>query len=139
MATRTFDPDQAVVTILVYPELEEPEGHFASGDDEFDKKTVAEIRRELEDGNQWAWCTVGVQVSWAGFDEQEYLGACSYKDLEQFKQCGYMHDMVGEALDKLTTKIRKEGWGLEVPSNAEVALQNKALELQEVSFREFGA
>lgn len=84
------------------------EGHFDSGEPELDKKDEANIARELDRGNQWAWCTAHVKVVFKGIIEADaYLGACSYNNEKEFKDDGYYDDMVSECLNEINKKLAK--------------------------------
>lgn len=65
-------------------------------EDSFDDVSIINsIKKELEDGNTWAWCTVKVTLVFNDFELSEYLGGCSYDDKEDFiKNSGYYEDMV---------------------------------------------
>lgn len=91
--------------IEALPEDDGPEGHFASGDDEQDAETVAEIERKLET-NEWAWCIVRVTARLGQFEGVAYLGGCSYEDAEDFKKGGYFEQMKKEALDDLKETLK---------------------------------
>ena len=81
------------------------EGSFALGNDEWDREVAAAIKHRLEHDDQWAWCDVIVEarctVDGEVFIARDTLGACSYKDTEDFKQSGYYGDMVGQAIDNM--------------------------------------
>jgi hypothetical protein len=86
------------------PEDSPPEGHFASGDDDFDRAQVEEILRDLK-WNEWAWCTVKVSAKWRNFCGRDYLGGCSYSSKQDFCEGGYFEDMKAEAFDDLIRGI----------------------------------
>ena len=103
---------EIVYSIKPEPEYDlSPEGHFASGDEEADKKMVAEIINDYNNGNLWAWCcvvvTASVMISGEVFTGTVSLGACSYKDEEDFKQDGYYPDMCKEARENLEHCLRE--------------------------------
>lgn len=77
-----------------------------SGDNEFDRQSEDEIIHQLENGNEWAWCTVKVTASWEGLTTTEYLGGCSYKNKEDFMCDGYYMDMIDTCLAELTQKAK---------------------------------
>lgn len=85
------------INVLCLDEELDPAGLFASGDDTADAELVAKIRADRE-WNPWAWCCVLVRVTHDEEVEDVYLGACSYKDENEFRECGYFKDMVDEAL-----------------------------------------
>jgi hypothetical protein len=103
---RPLTRDDVTITVEALPEDSPPEGHFASGDDEFDRKICAEIREKAE-WNSWAWCCIKVTVSWRGHSASDYLGACSYDSKEEFvSEGGYYDDMVDRALEELNDEVR---------------------------------
>ena len=74
---------------------------------EFDKGIARQIRKEMDKGNVWAWCSVKVSVSahLPADDEttaDDYLGGCSYKDRNDFiVNSGYFVQMVRECYESL--------------------------------------
>lgn len=78
---------------------------MASDDPDLDREQEDSIIRDLENGNEWAWCCVKVTASWNGFVGTDYLGGCSYKSEEDFKACDYFEDMKGEALSDLNSHL----------------------------------
>ena len=92
-------------------EYEGPEGCFASGDDEQDRETCEQIRKDYDNGNDWAWCSVIVSCSIPGYscEGKTYLGCCSYASKEDFCQPGgYYDDMKHEARAALISAIADE-------------------------------
>jgi hypothetical protein len=82
---------------------------LASGDDAEDKLAEDSIREDLENGNEWAWCTIKVSLQWKGYEGVDYLGACSYKSKSDFiEQDGYFPDMVASAFDDLVASIEND-------------------------------
>lgn len=81
------------------------EGEFGDEDDE------EFIRQELANGNDWAWCKVRVTAQWIApdgttFEGHDYLGGCSYRSEEDFKQPGgYYDDMKKEAYADLQKAV----------------------------------
>ncbi len=104
MSLTDYLKENAEVTLEALPEDEAPEGHFASGDDEWDRKTCAAIREQAE-YSEWAWFTAKVTVRLLGFEGTDYLGCCSCKDEENFRSDGYFEDMQAEALRDLEAQI----------------------------------
>jgi hypothetical protein len=78
---------------------------IVSGDDDFDAKVEDEILARLERGDQWAWCTVLVEVQHGRFIGRSYLGACCYDDEADFKRGGYYEQMVEEAREALASDM----------------------------------
>lgn len=70
------------------------DGNASAIDDATDREIADEIRKQLADGNQWAWCTVRVTVKWRDYEASDILGACSYESREAFLACDYYTDMV---------------------------------------------
>lgn len=96
----TFRTARYTVTLAVTPEEDDPAGHFEREDD-------VEFARE----GGWHWFQARVQVAfrddenpknWAVVRErvlgEDYLGGCSYRNLEDFRTGGYFRDMVAEAV-----------------------------------------
>jgi len=79
---------------------------IASGDDEFDRSVEQEIYRQLDAGNEWAWCCVRVVAEWNGLIGDDYLGCCSYASEADFCVAGgYFEDMKESAALCLLEKI----------------------------------
>lgn len=84
---------------------------LCSGDDREDKRCEDRIIRQLNNGNDWAWCTVKVTVEpkdgpWCELQGTDYLGCCSYKSKTDFiRNSGYYGDMVSTAFDELLSLI----------------------------------
>lgn len=97
--------DAVTFAISLAPEDDGPEGYFASGDDEQDAETCADIREQVEQGNDWAWCLVCVRATFGEFAGVAYLSACSYASEEDFKQGGYYEQMQEEALEDMTNNM----------------------------------
>lgn len=104
----------ATVFIECQPEDISIEGNaMASGNDAEDKKVEDEIKAQLESGNDWAWCCVKVTAKFAGLEGADYLGACSYNNIADFKAGGYYEDMIDRALDELIKEL--EAVDVELP------------------------
>jgi len=81
----------------------------ATGDLVEDKEQEHWVRRQLREGNEWAWCTVKVSASWNGLTAEDYLGCCSYESAEDFKQPGgYYDDMKAEAAAELDRMVHDQ-------------------------------
>lgn len=98
-------PDDVEIDILLHEEYEAPENCFASGDANADRETVEWIRSELERGSDWAWCTVEVKASCAGYEASAFLGACSYQSEREFKQDAYFKDLCQQVIESLQKQI----------------------------------
>lgn len=81
---------------------------LASGDDDEDRKQEQWIHDQLDSGNVWAWCCAHVEITWRGFTEHEYLGACSYKSEADFIACGELTTMRDEACIRLAQRLHRE-------------------------------
>ena len=107
MLNKTKIQAETEYKIILHPECDGPEGFFASGDDEDDEETCRKIREESE-WNEWAWCVVEVKATFRGeVSGSDFLGACSYKDENDFKEGGYFKDMKNQAFDKMMSKLEK--------------------------------
>jgi hypothetical protein len=102
-------PATATATISIESEYMSVRGNcMASGDDAVDKAQEDDIISRLEDGNDWAWCTVAVTVSDGDAEGVAYLGGCSYADAEDFMaNSGYFSDMLDEALLEYTHDVAR--------------------------------
>ena len=102
---RPLTRDDVTITVEALPEDMAPEEHFATGDDEQDRKICAEIREKAEQ-NEWAWCCIKVTASWRGHRASDYLGGCCYDSKEDFiAQNDYYPDMVDRALEELNAEV----------------------------------
>ena len=77
-----------------------------SGDKTFDNKVCLDILRDRHSGNSWAWCIGCVTVSFHCFKHTEYLGACSYDNSQDFKDCLYHYEMVMTGLEEINIQIQ---------------------------------
>jgi hypothetical protein len=78
----------------------------ATGDDIQDQQTYKWIRDQLESGNDWAWCTAIVRVTYRdAIAAESYLGGCSYLGADDFRAGGYYDDMVRECLLEIDRKL----------------------------------
>lgn len=69
---------------------------------------VWNIRRNIDAGNIWAWCSVTVTARWLGHSGSDSLGACSYASEQEFRAPGgYYDDMVKNALRELRDAIER--------------------------------
>jgi hypothetical protein len=81
---------------------------LASGDDEEDKKAEEAILRDIESGNEWAWCTAHVRVTYKGIlTADDYLGACSYPSEDDFRDGGYFDDMVSSCVAEINNQLSR--------------------------------
>lgn len=98
--------DQVQFTIEALEEDNPIRGNaVVTGDDAVDKKVEDDIIKRLE-SNIWAWCCVCVTAKWKGLEGTDYLGSCSYKDENDFKQPGgYYEEMKEKAYDNLIEQL----------------------------------
>lgn len=67
------------LTVGVEPEPDSIEGFACATDDpDADARLCALIHNERDRGNEWAWCVVGVEVAYNGYQGASYLGGTSY-------------------------------------------------------------
>ena len=78
---------------------------IASGDNATDKAVEDEIIKRLDNGDTWAWCSVCVVAEAGGVEGRAYLGACSYKDEEDFRRDKYYEQMQEEAKEDLIAQL----------------------------------
>ncbi len=109
-------PQPNEVAYDVFPEEEHMDfhGHFASDEPELDRQLEEWIERQLEMGNQWAWCSAKVVATWTDpmleetFHGYAYLGGCNYKNKKEFcAKGGYYPQMKDEAYEDLIQQIEK--------------------------------
>jgi len=65
-------------SIMIEDEDAPIKGAFATGDALEDARLECDIQRSLDQGDQWAWCTVKVIAEWREFRGLDCLGCCSY-------------------------------------------------------------
>lgn len=105
--------DRVTYVLSIEPEEISVRGNcIASGDDAYDKKVEDEIIERVDNGDDWAWCTVEVAAVFDGGPGigkiwgRDHLGGCSYKDEADFKQeGGYYPQMQEEALRNLAVTV----------------------------------
>jgi hypothetical protein len=98
--------DQIEFELIVHPEDVQVRGNvMASGDDKVDKRAEDSVLRQLENGNQWAWCRVEVKAKYKAFEASDFLGCCSYKNQKQFEKDGYYQDMKERAFGEIVNTI----------------------------------
>ncbi len=85
--------------IILHEEHMPIEGQFD------DKETEQWVLDEYNSGNDWAWCSVEVRGTYKGLTASDYLGACSYKDKEDFKIGGYYEDMKTTVLNEIREQL----------------------------------
>jgi hypothetical protein len=118
MKTRELTADEVQFSVECCEEYQPIEGNCSAIDEETDRETEEWIRRQLDKGNQWAWCCVKVEAYWCGFRGVTYLGCCSYLSEKSFKEPGgYYDDMKAEALADLNYEVQKTAKSLAVISS----------------------
>jgi len=106
MELRKLNVDDIRVEVFAEDEDLPIRGSFSCGDSEKDEETAREIETRLNRGDIWAWCSVRVKVSYKTYSAKSYLGACSYKNANDFiENSGYYESLVDEALDELNAEI----------------------------------
>jgi len=102
---------QAGLTYRLYiePDWFPVEGNLiASGDEELDRETEAEVRDRLKHGETWAWAAVTVEAEVDEITGEDTLCGCSYRDTAEFIQPGgYWQDMKKQALLALRRRCQQ--------------------------------
>lgn len=94
------------------PETEDPAGCFAMGEPA-DSETLAWIRSELNSGNQWAWCVLGVRVTLedvralggCSVHGTAYIGGCSFQSREDAHESEF-ETLLAEARENLANQLQ---------------------------------
>lgn len=76
-----------------------------SGDKDYDKKVEDRIIKRRS-SNVWAWAAVTVRGSFLGLSTEEYLGGCSYRNEQDFRDGGYFEDMQRTITDRLEEMVK---------------------------------
>ena len=98
-----FDYEGFTVRFYAEPELDSPDGHFASGDAEADAETI----RKIECGD-YLWFQVACEASKNGvLLGRDYLGGCCYATYDDFMSDGYASDMRDEAISDAKATLAK--------------------------------
>jgi hypothetical protein len=71
-------PNGATVTLAIAPEDMDIEGNASAWGDDEDAAYAADIRAQLDRGNDWAWCVVRITVTDGDAEGTSYLGGVSY-------------------------------------------------------------
>jgi len=102
------------VTVECQPEDLPVRGNaMSSGLEWADREAEDTILAALNEGNQWAWCSVRVRVTWTApsgrtYHADSHLGACSYPNEATFLADEYFADMVAGAMGQLDDDLRAE-------------------------------
>lgn len=97
-------------TLIAHPEDLSIRGNaIASGDDAYAAEVERQIQRQLDNGNEWAWCCVELRGEFEGLTASDYLGCCSYNESEKdFRShSGYFEDMEVNVLSDLQGQLDK--------------------------------
>src|SRR5574343_417964 len=78
---------------------------MASGDDDLEKEIEDRIIARINNDDVWAWASVKVTAKFNDFEGTDYLGACSYRDEDDFKSDLYYTDMISTAIEELADNI----------------------------------
>lgn len=74
-----FLSTHAIIECEILPETMSIKGNvMASGDDALDREAEENVRHQLEQGNDAAWCVAHVSAQYMGHTAHSYLGGCSY-------------------------------------------------------------
>ena len=78
-------------------------------DDFPEAEQIKWVEEQIEDGNEWGWCSVKVTARLEGYgiEEYDYLGSCSYKNEADFKAGGYYEQMEEAAFLNLNEKVSR--------------------------------
>lgn len=97
--------DDIHLTIRCEEDPTPPEGNASALDAETDAQVLEWIGKELESGNQWAWCIVTVRGEYKGIYAEDSLCCCSYRSEDDFKSGGYYDDMARNVVDDLNDTV----------------------------------
>ncbi len=103
-AIRTALAKHATFTVEILPEDLQIDGNASAIDEDTDRETVADIRAQLDAGNECAWCCVVVRATWRGFTGIDSLGGCSYPNRKAL-EADLLPDMKHSALDDLAQRV----------------------------------
>jgi hypothetical protein len=105
MYMRALTEKDVTFKILCEPEEASIKGNASAIDPKTDRETEDFIQKELDSGNEWAWCTVTVVACWKNHRGYDSLGCCCYKSEKDFKKDAYCSDMKARALENLNANI----------------------------------
>lgn len=98
---------KAEIRLINRPAEFGPEGSFAYDTQAENDEVIAGILRDVENGNDWAWCDVEVRAEFADMVGCDHLGGCSYENEKEFTAGGYYDDMVNAAVEELAQKLER--------------------------------
>jgi hypothetical protein len=97
---KTINKNTKNVEIEFTPEIED-----ISPYDHLEKEDADNVCKEAE-WNEYAWFCAKVEVTYNNLEATEYLGGCSYKSENDFKEnSGYYEDMVQTCIDEINKEI----------------------------------
>lgn len=102
---RKLTLDEVKVTFTMEHEFTSPKEIYSSGDEESEEAILKWLDDEEFKGNQYAWFSAKVTVSWNSFSRTEYLGCCSYESEKDFLESDCYHGLVEECLDRLNEDL----------------------------------
>lgn len=102
---RALSEREVEFVLECHPEDEDYHGNCSAIDEKTDRRAERWIERQLDRGNEWAWCRVVVRAQWNGFEGWDSLGCCSYRSEQDFRNGGYFEDMRRAALANLNETI----------------------------------
>jgi hypothetical protein len=106
MSVRPLTEADVTFSIECEPEDVPIEGNCSAIDEKTDRRVANWIRKQLDRGNEWAWCHVIVRARWNGIEGSDALGCCSFRSQEEFTQPdGYYPQMKKEALADLNRNV----------------------------------
>ena len=97
--------DQVSFSVSAEVEYSRIEGNASAIDPETDEAIVKEIKEQLDNGNEWAWCSVCVTGKYKGIKAESWLGCCSYANKEEFMKSDYCVDMKLECYADIVKQI----------------------------------
>jgi hypothetical protein len=103
---RELTMDEVHFDIRCEPEDVPIEGNCSAIDPKTDRKQERWIQRQLDRGNEWAWCMVIVTARWRHYVATDVLGCCSYKSREDFLKDAYCSDMKQRAVENLNELLQ---------------------------------
>lgn len=92
-------------TLTVEPEDIPVEGNASAIDPATDRKIAERIYRQLDAGNEWAWCVVTVTAKVGRFSGLDSLGGCSYASEKAFARSGVLSWMKRAAREDLLAQL----------------------------------
>lgn len=76
-----------------------------SADSEDTDRFVRDVEEMIDEHGLWGWCQVEVKATFGQLTGSAYLGGCSYKDEDDFRNGGYLDQMVDEAIGDIQTQL----------------------------------